>query len=116
MNLDQEIISIDQNPLFLVFLDLRKAYDTVDLERLLITLEGYGAGSCLCGLLKTFCYFQQAVPRQNGFHVPTFPATRGKMQGGIVSLTLFNLVVDNFIRTWLAMTMEDQRSDHDGLG
>ena len=38
------------------------------------------------------------------------------MQGGVVSLTLFNMVVDNIIRTWLDMTVEDQRVDHDGLG
>ena len=40
MKLTQEIASIDQSPLFLVFLDLRKAYDTMDQELLLITLEG----------------------------------------------------------------------------
>ena len=41
---------------------------------------------------------------------------RVTMQGGVVSLTLFNMVVDNIIRTWLDMTVEDQRVDHDGLG
>ena len=30
LNLTQDLASIDQDPLFLVFLDLRKAYDTVD--------------------------------------------------------------------------------------
>ena len=30
LKLTQEIASIDQSPLFLVFLDLRKAYETVD--------------------------------------------------------------------------------------
>ena len=45
------------------------------------------------------------VPIQNGFHGPAFPATRGKMQGGLVSLTMFNVVVDNFFRTWLANTV-----------
>ena len=38
LNIYQEITSIDQDPLFLVFLDLRKAYDTVDQEHLIITL------------------------------------------------------------------------------
>ena len=28
---------------------------------------------------------------------------------------MFNVVVENFIRTWLAMTVEDQRVAHDGL-
>ena len=41
LNLAQELSKIDQDPLFLVFLDLRKAYNTVDQECLLITMEGY---------------------------------------------------------------------------
>ena len=45
-----------------------------------------------------------------------FPATRGTMQGGLISPTLFNVVVDNVIRTWLAMTVEDHRMAHDGMG
>ena len=54
--LAQELASIYHNPLFLVFLDLRKAYNTVDRDRLLHTPEGYDAGSGMCGLLDTFWY------------------------------------------------------------
>ena len=55
------------------------------------------------------------VPRQNGFYGMFFLATRGTTQGGLVSSTLFNVVVDNVIRTWLAMAVEDHRVAHDGL-
>ena len=55
------------------------------------------------------------VPRQNIFQRPAFPATRGTTQGGLLSLTLFNVVVNNFIRNWLDMTVEDQRVAHGGL-
>ena len=51
LKLAQEHAIIDQYPLFLIFLYLRKSYDTVDRERPLITLEGYGAGPRLCGIL-----------------------------------------------------------------
>ena len=47
LKLAQELAIIDQSPLFLVFLDLRKAYDTVEQEQINITLEGYGAGPSL---------------------------------------------------------------------
>ena len=57
--------------------------------------------------METFWEFQQVVPGQNGFHGPVLPATRGTTQGGLVSLMLFNVVVDNAIRTWLDMKVED---------
>ena len=47
------------------------------------------------------------VPRQSGFHGPGLSVTRGTMQAGIVSQTLFNKVVDNVIRNCLAITVED---------
>ena len=56
------------------------------------------------------------VPRKNGFHGPALPATKGTTQGGLVSQTLLNVVVNNFIRTWLYMTVEYQKVAHDGLG
>ena len=40
LKIAQEISSIDQSPLLLVFLDVRKAYDTVDQELLIITMGG----------------------------------------------------------------------------
>ena len=35
------------------------------------------------------------------------PSTRVTTQGGLMYPTLFNMVVDNVIRTWLAITVED---------
>ena len=68
LKISQELSRIDQDPLLLVFMDLRKVYGTFHQERLLITLEGYGASTCLCGLLETFWECQQVVLRHNGFH------------------------------------------------
>ena len=103
LNIVQDIGSIDQEPLFLVFLDLRKSNDTLDWGCLLITPEGYGEGPCLCGISETLWDCQQVVPRYNGFYRPSFSTTRGTTQGGLVSLMSFNVVVDNVIVTWLDM-------------
>ena len=97
LKLAQELSSIDQDTLLLVLLNLRKAYETVERHRLLIKLEGYGAGPQLCGILETLLDCQQVVTRHNGFNGSAFPATRGTTQDGIVSPTLFDVVVDNFI-------------------
>ena len=43
LKLAQKLANVDHDPLFLVFLYLHKAYDTVYCGRLLMTLEGYGS-------------------------------------------------------------------------
>ena len=37
-------------------------------------------------------------------------------QGELVSPTLFNVIKDNVIQEWLALTVEDKRADLDGVG
>ena len=37
-------------------------------------------------------------------------------QGDLVSPTLFNVIKDNVIQEWLALTVEDKRADLDGVG
>ena len=54
---------MDQDPMFLVFLDLKKAYVTVDHLHLLMNLEGYDACPHMCTLL-TVLWDQQEVVTQ----------------------------------------------------
>jgi Reverse transcriptase (RNA-dependent DNA polymerase) len=70
----QELACNDQEPLFYIFLDLRKAYDTIDRTRALAILEGYGVGPNTLRLFKKFWEQQQIVARQSGFHGPAFQA------------------------------------------
>ena len=70
----------------------------------------------MCGILDTHWDRQQVVPICNGSHIPVLPDIMGTKQGALIYLTLFNVVVNNFIGTWLSMTVEDQSVDHDGLG
>ena len=108
INLSQEVASVDQGPLFLVLLDPRKAYNTVDRFHLIRTLESYGAGPQMCNLLANFWARQEVVIRQNRYHGPNFMATWGETQVGLISLNLFNAVLDNVVQTWMVMTIEYQ--------
>ena len=115
LKLAQGLARIDHDCLFLVFLDLHKAYNTVDRYQPIQILGGYGAGPCMCRLLDTFWSHQQLVPRQNVYHGPAYPVIQGTTQGGLVSPTIFNVVVDNAVRIWLSVIVEYQRVYHDGL-
>ena len=93
----QELKSMDQEPLFLVFLDLRKVYYTIYCGCLLTTLEGYGAGPHMCRLLAIFWEQQKAITCQNRYHSLDSKATKGTTQSGIISPTLFSLIVNNMV-------------------
>ena len=51
-----------------------------------------------------------------GLSVGGAEAERLLQTGLLVSLKIFNVEVDNVIRIWLAMPVEYQRMDHDGMG
>ena len=108
LNLDQELASIDQYPLFLVFLYLQNAYNTVDRGRLLTTLEVNSSGPHVCKLLVVFWNQQEVVTHQNHYHCPHFKLTMGTNQGGLVLPTLSNLILDSVVRICLALMVEDQ--------
>ena len=54
LKLAQEMASVDQDPLLLVSMDLIKSYKNLDRGQLLKTLEGYGAGPKIWGMLAEF--------------------------------------------------------------
>ena len=90
-----------QKTLYFIFLDLRKAYDTVDRERLLEILEGYGVGPNVLGLVKFYWDHQRCVAKSGKYHGDIFVPYRGATQGGVVSPTFFNVLVDAAVREWL---------------
>ena len=54
INIAQETASINQDPFLLVLLDFQKAYYILDCGCLLYTLEEYGAGPKIRGILAEF--------------------------------------------------------------
>ena len=91
-----------------IFLDLRKAYDTADRERSLETFSAYGVGPRLCGLIERFWDEQQIVARQAGYHGPAFTASRGYVQGGLLSPEEFNILIDSVLRYWFTLVISDE--------
>ena len=102
-----QLAKVVQKTLYFIFLDLRKVYDTIDWEHLLEILEGYGVGPYIWELLKSYWNNQRCVARTGAYHGEVFWPTQGETQGSIVSLILFNVIVDAVIRKWYADVMSD---------
>ena len=116
MKLVQELDSMDQFPHVTGIPWLQKTYDTVDRGCFLSTLEGYVSGPHMCRLLYVFWDQQEVFTRQKGYQIPHFKVIWGTTQGGIISPTLIDLIVNNVVIYWLALTVEDQLVAHKGLG
>jgi hypothetical protein len=52
--LAQKLAHLEQAPFYGVFLDLKKAFDSMDKERCLLILEGYGVGPRMIRLIWNF--------------------------------------------------------------
>ena len=87
-------------PLFMIFLDLKKAYDTLDRTQAMRILEGYGVGRNIRRIIDTIWRGDTMVPRQAGYFGKPFGAKRGVRQGDIVSPFIFNIMVDAVVRHW----------------
>ena len=112
----QQWVLLKQIPLFGIFLDLRKAHDTLDRDRALDILTAYGVGPRCLQLLRQFWVQQQVVAKQSGYFGDPFDATRGVTQGDIISPTIFNIIADAVIRAWLTAVSEVDTDASDGLG
>jgi exonuclease III len=113
--LRMQLSHIQHRPLYLIFLDLTKAYDTLDRDRTLEILKGYGIGPNVIRLLQTFWNNLQVVARQSGYHSSPFRVSRGVTQGDIISPMIFNIVVDAIIRYWYqCLSLESFTGEGDG--
>jgi hypothetical protein len=87
-------------PLYMIFIDLKKAYDTLDRSQAMRILEGYGVGANILRIIATIWEGDTMVPRQAGYFGRAFKARRGVRQGDIVSPFIFNIMVDAVVRHW----------------
>ena len=66
-NLDQQLAGLEKEPLFQVFLDIRKVYDSLDRGKFIEVLRCYGMGTNLACLLKSYWDRQRIVPKMGKF-------------------------------------------------
>ncbi len=99
--LAQQLSHLELNPFYGVFLDLKKAFDSMDWDRCILILEGYGAGPRMIRLIWTYWRDAITVCRASDNYGTPFKAGRGVTQGGPLSAKLFNILVDAVACKWL---------------
>ncbi len=76
---------MEQEPLFQVFVDLRKAYDHLNCAKCLEIMTGYGVGPKLLHLQEKFWDQAEMVCRAGGSFGKPFAPFWGITQGGPLS-------------------------------
>ncbi len=104
--LAQQLSYFELKPFYGVFLDLRKAFDTMDREQCILILKGYGAGPLLVCLVQMYWRDAIMVCRASGYYGTPFKAGRGVTQSGPLSAKLFNILVDAVMREWFWQLQE----------
>jgi hypothetical protein len=99
--LAQQLAWVEQEPLYQIFVDLRKAYNHLNREKCLEIMTGYGVGPKLLHIQTQFWTQAEMVCHAGGSFGKPFAAFRGVTQGGPLSSIMFNVCVDAVIREWL---------------
>ena len=98
--LEMQWAAFNATPYFQIFLDLAKAYDSIDRERLLELLAGYGFGPNVLRFLRRVWANACLALRQMGYHGLPISSERGIWQGDILSPLFLNIIVDCILRQW----------------
>ena len=102
----QQLSYLELKPFYRVFLDLKKAFDSMDRERCIMILEGYGAGPRMIWLIWGYWGNAIMVCRASGNYGTSFKVGHGVTQGGPLSAKLFNTLVNTVAREWFRELQE----------
>ena len=86
--------------LYLLFVDLRKAYDTVPREALWHVLEKYGIPPPLVNIIRSLHDGMKAGVKVDGATTPEIEVINGLRQGCTIAPTLFNLYFNFVMEQW----------------
>ncbi len=90
-------------PFFGVFIDLQKAFDTMDRGRCLEILTLHGVDPKMLRLIRNFWDLVTNVCRAKGNYGRPFKAGRGATQGGPLLAKLFSILVDAVVQEWMRL-------------
>ena len=92
--------------MYIIFLYLHKAYDSLDRSRCLDILEGYGVVPQARRLLQTYWRRLTMVARAGRYYGTAFRGANGVTQGYPLSSTIFNVVVDAVLQHCVIVVVE----------
>ena len=103
----QQLAAMREEVLYVIFLDLTKAYDALDRSRSLEILKEYGVGGRVQKLLMEYWERMTMVARAGSYYRKGFKGGMGVTQGDPLSPTIFNVVVDAVVRHWLTIAVKE---------
>ena len=102
----QQLAALREQILYVIFLDLHKAYDALDSSRCLDILKGDGVGTRACRIIQTYWRRLAMMARAGGYYGTAFQGAHRVTQGDPLSPNIFNVVVDEVVRHWLTVMVE----------
>jgi hypothetical protein len=105
--LEMQWAALHSKPYYQIFLDLAKAFDAVNRDRLLDILAGYVFGPNILRFLRRNWHNAFVVLRQMGYYGTPISSDCGIWQGDILSPLLLNIIVDCILRQDLAQLLRD---------
>jgi len=96
--LEMQEATATSRPCFQIFIDLTKAYDSVDRERLLDIMAGYGVGPNALRFLRHIWGKSTSAPRSEKCYGPPVHGERGAWQGDVLSPDEFDVINDCILR------------------
>ena len=102
----QQLVAMREEVLYVILLDLTKAYDALYRSRSLEILKGYGVGNRVRRLLREYWVKSTMMARAGGYYGIVFKGEQGVTQGDPLSPTIFNVVVDEVVRHLVTLVVK----------
>ena len=105
----QEKCRLQNQDLYLLFIDLTKAFDTINRKGLWHILEKAGCPPHFVGIIRSFHDGMKVTVREGSEYSSHFEVTSGTKQGGVLAPTLFSIFFSLMLHVALKDTAHGAR-------